>query len=398
METVDAHAGKFFRQWLNLETVDTDHGMTIVHEVVRQREAGRAHADDQHAVAALRTRMRMAHIERIPAREQRIDFEAPWKFEHVLQCARFDLRNVDRLLLLENAGFHTVIANAVAGGRCHRVVDGDDGERRDGVAGGLQGVEFGNFFFQRAASEGHAEWAFLERSIAVQGACAVLRRRFFLQADRAGILALRVAPDAVIGLRQRALEISTLIRQRETFPATDVRGLDDEGGDAIGLVLVFILLRVRNKILRVELGGFFEQYAGVVAIEPGCRVQGPRSIAKCRVDCLFIRGLVFEPRFNMLGIGKLAKGAAEKSGKFEFQRGAIKCRRFLRFVCGHGLALHELALDAVQRRKFVVAIGKCRYFLGNTEKLRNETIQMGCQFEDQCRLVFFRECPRVEAA
>ena len=86
----------------------------------------------------------------------------------------------------------------------------------------------------------------------------------------------------------------------------------------------------------------------------------------------------------MLGISQLAEGAAEKSGKFDFQRSAVEGRRFLRFVRGHRLALHELALDAVQRRKFVVAIGKCRYFLGNTEKLRNETIQMGCQFEDQC--------------
>ena len=36
---------------LDLQPVDADHRVAVVHQVVREREAGRPHADDQHALA-----------------------------------------------------------------------------------------------------------------------------------------------------------------------------------------------------------------------------------------------------------------------------------------------------------------------------------------------------------
>ena len=62
-------------------------------------------------------RIRRAQVERIPAREQAVDFESPRQLEHVLQRARLGLRNVDRLLLLVDARLHAVVADAVTGRR-----------------------------------------------------------------------------------------------------------------------------------------------------------------------------------------------------------------------------------------------------------------------------------------
>ena len=36
---------------LDLEAVDADHRVAVVQQVVRQRESGRAHADDERALA-----------------------------------------------------------------------------------------------------------------------------------------------------------------------------------------------------------------------------------------------------------------------------------------------------------------------------------------------------------
>ena len=47
--------------------------------------------------------------------------------------------------------------------RSHGIIDGDDGQRADGVAFGLGFMKLGNFFFERAARQRYAERAFLER-------------------------------------------------------------------------------------------------------------------------------------------------------------------------------------------------------------------------------------------
>src|SRR5207302_11444012 len=91
---------------------------------------------------------------------------APGQLEDVLQRARLDLRDVHRLLLLEDAGFHAVVADAMPGRGRHRIVDDDHGERRERIALRLERVEFGDLFFQWAAGERHAERAFLEHHLA----------------------------------------------------------------------------------------------------------------------------------------------------------------------------------------------------------------------------------------
>src|SRR5919204_2481036 len=158
--------------------------------MVRERESRRAEAHDEHAAPRGRFGVGAAYIERIPARKERIDLEAPRQLEHVLQRSRLGLRDVYRFLLLVDAGFHAVVADAMAGGGHHRVVERDDAERRQRLAARLHHVELGDLLFQWATGERHAEHRISE----------ALRGRLLLEALRARIFALLMAPDAVVRL------------------------------------------------------------------------------------------------------------------------------------------------------------------------------------------------------
>ena len=360
--------------------------MPLVHEVVREREPGRAHANHQHAVAAGSTRQRVMDIERIPACEQRIDLEPPRQFEYILERSRFGLRNIHRFLLLVDAGFHAVIADTVAGGSGQRIVDRDDRQRGDRIARDFQRVKLGNLFFQRATGQRHAKRTFLERDFAF---CV----RFFLQPGRARILALVVAPDAVIGLGERPLEIGARVGQRKTVATADMFRLDGEGGDALGLMF----LRMRHQILRVELGGRFEQHTGVNVFAASLGVQRPGGVAHSEIKGLLIRCFVLEPRFHMLGVSELTERATETDRQLRFQCTPVERGGCVGFVPGRRLALHELALDVINRGELIVTTGQRQHLVGDTEEPRDKTIQMRSNVKNQRRLIFFRKRSRIGA-
>src|SRR5262249_56459016 len=143
-------------------------------------------------------------IEGLPPRQQTVDFEAPGQGQTVLENARLDLGNIDRLLLLIDAGLHAVVANAVTGCGAHRVVDHDDGERADRMAADLDQIHLGNLLVEWAPREHDPERALLELAA------------LLFEPLRAGVLALVVAPDAVVGVIERAGEIGAGIGERET--------------------------------------------------------------------------------------------------------------------------------------------------------------------------------------
>ena len=80
----------------------------------------------------------------------------------------------------------------------HRIVDADDRERGERPAFRAQLVEFGDLLLERAAGERHAERALLERIVG-----GAVGRLLLEQPVRAGVLALLVAPDAVVRLVER---------------------------------------------------------------------------------------------------------------------------------------------------------------------------------------------------
>jgi hypothetical protein len=149
--------GQLGGQRLDLEAVDPHHAESLVEQVMGERVPGGAHAHHQHVHAAVGARMRPLGAERIPAGEQAPDLESPAHPHHVGEHAGLDLGNVDRVLLLVDAGLHAVVADAVAGPGRHRVVDADQRQRGEEISFAGGGVHLGDALFQRAAGEGDAE-------------------------------------------------------------------------------------------------------------------------------------------------------------------------------------------------------------------------------------------------
>ena len=365
------HAREAGGQRLDLEPVDAHHRMAVVHQVVRETEAGRPQADHQHALAARHLGVGAGEVQRVPARQQRIDLEAPRQLEHVLQRARLGLRDVDRRLLLVDAGLHAVIADPVACGCHHRVVHADHGERTERLAAGLHEVELGDLFFQRASGEGHAELGFLIPA----------GRRLLAQALGAGVLALLVAPDAVVGLVQRAGEVGALVGQREAFAHAEV----------------FIRKRVFRKTPRfgsvqrheaheVELLGHLEEYACAVFLLAGRDGGGPGCIACSGFERLRVSRLFLLPFGHVLGKGQLGERLA-KEGFERFLRGVtIDCGGVLGLHLVHSAALHEKALDRVKGGQLVVLPGQRLEFGFDAEQPCEEILEVRRKRDKQLRL------------
>ncbi len=226
---------------------------------MRQSESGWTQPHHQHFVPAGRERQRTREIQRIPARQQAVNFEAPRQLQHVFQRTGFHLRNVHRVLLLENAGLHAVVTDAMPGPGRHRIVDGDDGERSQGVALLLHHVHLGDFFVQRAARQSDAEQGFLKFA------------RFFLQAGGAAIFALVMALNAVVGLIQRGFEPHARIGQMETFPRAPAFFGQAKLGDS---VLPNALHR--DQMQRIQLMRHLEQNIAVVLFSSCVRQARPK--------------------------------------------------------------------------------------------------------------------------
>ena len=335
---------------LDLEPVDADDRVAVVDEVMRQREAGGPQADDQHALARPRQRHRPAQVERIPARQQRVDLEAPRQRQHVLQQPRFRLRDVDRILLLVDARLHAVVADAMAGGRHHRIVDADHRQRAERHAFGAQLVELGDPLLQRTAGERHVERRLLERHLAVGGL-------LLGQSARARVLALLVAPDAVVRLVEAADEVGAGVGQREALaPAQRVIGRQLPRGDAVRVSGLD-----RHQLHEVELARRAEQHAAAMRGAAGRRVRRPRRVAGREVERLGMR----RSRRPASAVTALANASSEngspsRASSAARSAGAVERRGHVRLVRVHRLALHELALDGEQRRQFVMRAPRAR--------------------------------------
>ena len=125
--------------------------------MVRQRKPGWTHAGDQHFQTVIRFFHVLRFTQRVPARQQVVDLDAPRQAKDVGQRTRFDFGNIDRRLLLVNAGLHAIVTDAVAGGRAHRVVEHDHCQCTDANAVAAQDMHLGDFFVQRATGERDAE-------------------------------------------------------------------------------------------------------------------------------------------------------------------------------------------------------------------------------------------------
>ena len=103
--------------------------------------------------------------------------------------------------------------------RCcnHRIVDADHRQRTDGHTFGTELVELGDALFERAAGERHAKRALLERIVERASFVTNIGRLLLEETVRARILALLVAPDAIVRFGQASFEARAGVGQCETF-------------------------------------------------------------------------------------------------------------------------------------------------------------------------------------
>jgi len=84
-------------------------------------------------------------------------------------------------------------------------------------------------------------------------------------------------------------------------------------------------------------------------------------------------------------VGELAEGLAERRSELALEREAVKLFRLARRIAVHRLALNELPLHLVERRKLVVA-GDERPDLGfDPEQTRDEMLEVRREVEQQRR-------------
>jgi hypothetical protein len=133
--------------------------------------------------------VRAVDVQRVPAREQAVDLEAPGQRQHVGEHPGLDLRDVHRLLLLEDARLHAVVADAVSRPRGHGVVDAHQRQRGHGVAVLAHQVHLADLLLERAAHQLDAQRVGLERPGLVVA-----------QALGARVLVAIVAVEAVVDL------------------------------------------------------------------------------------------------------------------------------------------------------------------------------------------------------
>src|SRR5262249_27395699 len=145
-----------------------------------------------------------------------VDLDSPRERQDVGQDAGLDLRDVDRLLLLEDASLHAVVADAVAGARAHRVVDRDQGKRADRIALAAELMHLRDLFVQRAPGQRYAQEVLLEG-----GGLDVE------ETLRARVLLTLVAEEAVVGLAQDLAPVHSKVGQAEPVAPAAARSRSD---------------------------------------------------------------------------------------------------------------------------------------------------------------------------
>ncbi len=344
-------------------------------------EAGRAEADHQHAAAGRGTRQRAAQVERIPARQQRIDLEAPRQRQHVLQGSCLDLRDVDRFLLLVDAGLHAVVADAVPGRRHQRIVDRRHRHGADREALALQEVHLRDLFLERAAGKRDAERRFLE-----QAGLAVP------QASRAAVLALVVAPDAVVGVIERAHRIEARIGQCKSLAVTQQRPRQLEPGHAVDDFRLD-----RHEMLEVELVRHLEERPVAMARLAFGAVQRPGGVLRQRLDPG--RRLVdLELRTQRVAHGeregelpRFEIGERHRQGNRRRHRRPVERRRRIGLDRARDVALHEQPLAVVERREPGIALAQRGNLRRNPEQRADEIFQRTGKLDQEIGFILGRE-------
>ena len=357
----------------DFEAIDGDDGVAIIHEVVGEGESGGTKADDENFFAGIGDGNGPHEIEGVPAGEEAVDFEAPGELEHVLEGAGFGLRNIDRFLLLIDAGFHAVVADAVAGAGAHGVIDGDNGQRSDRVALTLDLVHLRDLLVEGAAGEGDAERGFF------------VLASLFLETLRTTILGLMVALDAVGSLVERALEVGAGVGEMEAFAVTPVVAREGKLVHAVDEDFVD-----RHEMQNIDLLGELEEDAVMMFGFAAGGKRSPSSILSGELELRGVFGFRIEPERDVAGETLLGDRSLEEGFKLGGDGGGIDRRGLFRGE-GGDLALHEFPFDGIERRKCSVPPLQFAQFRFNVEQLGDEVFEGGGELDQEVGLLFSSE-------
>ncbi len=290
------------------------------------------------------------------------------------------MRDIDGILLLENASLHAVIADAVARAGDHGVVDGRDGQSPDGVAVLLDEVHLRNLFVERATGERDAEHRCFESSV------------LFLEARRAAILGLVMALDAVVRLIERGGQIHAHVGEVEALAMAPVALRQRP------LRLSVHLQRLdRNQVVHIQLVRNPEQYVAAMFVPARWRECSPARILRGGLKLRRVLQLGFEPARNMVDETRLGQRLAEPRFQFSGQSRSVEGSGFFLSQTTDGFLLDELTLQGVEWREGVMASLQRADFGGNAEQFTDEVLKGRRDGDHQLRLLFARERAGIRA-
>ena len=208
----------------------------------------------------------------------------------------------------------------------------------------------------------HAEGALLE------GGAPVLAG-LLEQALGARVLALLMAPDAVVGLVERAREARAGVREREALAAPDVvQRVHDIAGLRIDVG--------PHEVHRIDALGRTEEDAAAISAPSLGGVRRPRGEALGECEVRRVRGLVAEPFEHPGGECELVENPTQPGGDFLLESRAVERFGRVGLDLQHRAPLHELALHPEERGQAMVAVVQVLPRLLDAEKTCHEPVHV----------------------
>ena len=139
----------------------------------------------------------------------------------------------------------------------------------------------------------------------------------------------------------------------------------------------------------IDLGRLLEQHAvrGAARGRRRCAAPRRRSVS-ARSSSRGVRRLVREPAIDVPGEGELVERGRRRARRARVRAPRRRAPAAVRGLDARGgAALHELALDRVERRELVVPAGEGEDLVGDAEELGEEALEMRREIEEQRRLV-----------
>ena len=204
-----------------------------------------------------------------------------------------------------------------------------------------------------------------------------------LQALRTGILALFVTPDAVVGFIESAGQIGAFVRQLEPGALAQTGYVKP----VLGISLGYRGLRW-HQILEIQLVRRLEQHAVMMSGMPGFGMGCPSRVLQREIQRLRMTCLILLPFRNVISKHEFSQRLPEQGFEFAAHCRTVDTCSGIGLVLVHGLALHEQALDAVERRQLVMLPGQGSNFGRDTEQLSDKIIEMRRQCQQQFGFIF----------